>query len=64
MSQDPQALLRDVSTPYDYIMSSTEHFLQADKAAQNASGGFSLFGGRAEKHELAAELYTKAAVIR
>ncbi|KAB8346110.1 hypothetical protein FH972_023158 [Carpinus fangiana] len=34
---------------------------QADKAASGASGGFSFFGGRTEKYERAAELYTQAA---
>jgi alpha-soluble NSF attachment protein len=34
---------------------------QADKAAQSAGGGFSLFGGKAEKYENAVELYTQAA---
>ncbi|KAL8834684.1 MAG: hypothetical protein Q9176_007369 [Flavoplaca citrina] len=34
---------------------------KADKAAQGAGGGFSLFGGRAEKWEGAADLYTQAA---
>ncbi|KAK4506766.1 hypothetical protein PRZ48_000499 [Zasmidium cellare] len=34
---------------------------KADKAAQSASGGFSLFGGRTEKLENAVELYTQAA---
>ncbi|EXJ70714.1 uncharacterized protein A1O5_05704 [Cladophialophora psammophila CBS 110553] len=34
---------------------------KADKAIQGASGGFSLFGGRAEKWENAADLYTQAA---
>lgn len=34
---------------------------KADKAAQGASGGFSLFGGRGEKWEAAADLYTQAA---
>jgi alpha-soluble NSF attachment protein len=34
---------------------------KADKAAQGASGGFSLFGGRTEKYENAADLYTQAA---
>jgi hypothetical protein len=34
---------------------------KADKAAQGASGGFSLFGGRGEKWENAADLYTQAA---
>ncbi|KAL1999165.1 hypothetical protein VTN02DRAFT_4949 [Thermoascus thermophilus] len=34
---------------------------KADKALQSASGGFSLFGGRTEKYENAADLYTQAA---
>lgn len=34
---------------------------QADKALSSASGGFSWFGGRAEKYESAADLYTQAA---
>lgn len=34
---------------------------KADKAAQGAGGGFSLFGGRQEKWENAADLYTQAA---
>ena len=34
---------------------------QANKAASNASGGFSFFGGKTEKLENAVELYTKAA---
>ncbi|KAJ4553105.1 vesicular-fusion protein S17 [Exophiala dermatitidis] len=34
---------------------------KADKAAQGASGGFSFFGGRTEKWENAADLYTQAA---
>ena len=34
---------------------------QADKAASSASGGFSMFGGRTEKWENAADLYTQAA---
>lgn len=35
--------------------------MQADKAAQGASGGFSLFGGKTEKLENAVDLYTQAA---
>lgn len=35
--------------------------VQADKAASGAGGGFSLFGGRQEKWENAAELYNQAA---
>ncbi|MCJ1230497.1 vesicular-fusion protein S17 [Toensbergia leucococca] len=34
---------------------------KADKAIQGAGGGFSLFGGRTEKYENAADLYTQAA---
>lgn len=34
---------------------------KADKAVQGAGGGFSLFGGRQEKYENAADLYTQAA---
>ncbi|KAL4820199.1 soluble NSF attachment protein [Aspergillus spinulosporus] len=34
---------------------------KADKALQSASGGFSFFGGRTEKYENAADLYTQAA---
>lgn len=34
---------------------------KADKAAQGATGGFSLFGGRTEKWENAADLYSQAA---
>jgi hypothetical protein len=34
---------------------------KADKAAQGATGGFSLFGGRTEKWENAADLYVQAA---
>ena len=33
----------------------------AEKAAQGATGGFSFFGGRTEKWENAADLYTQAA---
>lgn len=34
---------------------------KADKQAQSATGGFSFFGGRTEKWEQAADLYTQAA---
>ncbi|KAI7063541.1 hypothetical protein KC319_g22275, partial [Hortaea werneckii] len=34
---------------------------KADKQAASAGSGFSLFGGRAEKYEAAAELYIQAA---
>lgn len=33
---------------------------KAEKAAAGAGGGFSLFGGRQEKWENAADLYTQA----
>ena len=33
---------------------------KADKAAAGAGGGFSFFGGRAEKWENTADLYTQA----
>ncbi|KAI9757492.1 MAG: vesicular-fusion protein S17 [Lichina confinis] len=44
-------------------MSQDPHALlqKADKAAQGAAGGFSLFGGRQEKYEGAADLYMQAA---
>ena len=34
---------------------------QAEKALQGAGGGFSMFGGRTEKYENAADLFTQAA---
>lgn len=34
---------------------------QAEKAAQSAGGGFSLFGSKADKYEGAVDLYTQAA---
>ena len=34
---------------------------QADKAAKGATGGFSFFGGKQEKWENAADLYTQSA---
>jgi alpha-soluble NSF attachment protein len=34
---------------------------KAEKAAAGATGGFSFFGGRGEKWETAADLYTQAA---
>ncbi|KAI4126535.1 MAG: hypothetical protein LQ338_003691 [Usnochroma carphineum] len=34
---------------------------KAEKAAQSAGGGFSFFGGKTEKYENAADLYTQAA---
>jgi alpha-soluble NSF attachment protein len=60
MSQDPRALLQkacDTPLPTTYALT----LLQADKAASAAGGGFSFFGGRAEKYENAAELYIQAA---
>jgi alpha-soluble NSF attachment protein len=35
--------------------------IQADKALQAASGGFSFFGGREEKYQNAFDLYVQAA---
>ena len=35
--------------------------VQADRALSSASGGFSWFGGRSEKYENAADLFTQAA---
>ncbi|KXG48054.1 Tetratricopeptide-like helical [Penicillium griseofulvum] len=51
MSQDPRVLLQ--KTPL--------FVNQADKALSGASGGFAWFGGRSEKYESAADLYTQAA---
>jgi hypothetical protein len=63
MAQDPRALLQKVgfypSTPLPDELSLTTS--KADKAASGAGGGFSLFGGRQEKWENAADLYTQAA---
>lgn len=44
-------------------MASDPHFLlqKAEKAVSSAGGGFSFFGGRTEKWENAADLYTQAA---
>jgi alpha-soluble NSF attachment protein len=36
---------------------------QAEKAVKTASGGISFFGGKTEKWETAADLYTKAAAL-
>lgn len=44
-----------------YLARSEADEKQADKAAAGAGGGFSLFGGRGEKWENAADLYTQAA---
>ena len=62
MAQDPRVLLQKVraSTPYSYCRRLTLS-IQAEKALQSASGGFSLFGGRQDKYENAADLYTQAA---
>lgn len=35
--------------------------MKADKMLSSASGGFSLFGGREEKYQNAADLYIQAA---
>ncbi|KAE8444442.1 hypothetical protein EG329_000533 [Mollisiaceae sp. DMI_Dod_QoI] len=44
-----------------YATTTPAHNSQAEKAAAGAGGGFSLFGGRQEKWENAADLYTQAA---
>ena len=71
MAQDPRALLQKVGSPIatlhdlssslTYTATQLTVTSQADKALQGASGGFSLFGGRTEKYENAADLYTQAA---
>lgn len=60
MAQDPRALLQKVPL----LPLHPEHpanCTKADRAAAGAGGGFSLFGGRQEKWEGAADLYTQAA---
>lgn len=42
------------------IVAYTIKKFQADKALQGAGSGFSFFGGRSEKYENAADLYTQA----
>lgn len=77
MAQDPRVLLQKVrdsfpplSFPRCCLYTSYDgekrhgtdgHLLQAEKALQSASSGFSLFGGKTEKYENAADLYTQAA---
>ncbi|OOQ90241.1 putative vesicular-fusion protein sec17 like protein [Penicillium brasilianum] len=58
MAQDPRALLQKVSSLPDHVFYPAS--IQADKALSSASGGFSWFGGRSEKYENAADLYTQA----
>jgi alpha-soluble NSF attachment protein len=67
MAQDPRALLQKVCCPYlpmtlrfpkvlsDFLLA------QADKTLSTAGGGFSLFGGKTQKYEDAADLYNQAA---
>ncbi|KAI9804625.1 MAG: vesicular-fusion protein S17 [Piccolia ochrophora] len=57
MAQDPRALLQKVSLSTNLFTPTYND----DKAVQGAGGGFSLFGGRQEKWENAADLYTQAA---
>lgn len=69
MAQDPRALLQKVrfylphhsNPPHVQRLRCRWHATQADKAAAGAGGGFSLFGGRQEKWEAAADLYNQAA---
>lgn len=63
MAQDPRALLQKVSSYVQCLPTVPSDYpnLQADKAAQSAGSGFSFFGGRTEKFENAADLYTQAA---
>jgi len=63
MAQDPRVLLQKVSPATStgaspHMLSRTQ---KAEKQAQAASGGFSFFGGKTQKLEEAAELYTQAA---
>ncbi|KAJ5594907.1 Tetratricopeptide-like helical [Penicillium hispanicum] len=62
MTQDPRVLLQKVSpSRLPLSLVSVCLGIQADKALSGASGGFSWFGGRSEKYENAADLYTQAA---
>lgn len=65
MAQDPRALLQKVQPHHSAPACSDTCLLtsntQADKAAAGATGGFSFFGGKTEKWESAADLYTQAA---
>jgi hypothetical protein len=68
MAQDPRALIQKVSPLHPHYrveaVSSPRaltHELQADKALSGAGGGLGFFGGRTEKYESAADLYTQAA---
>lgn len=58
-SQSSISPLYYVSPPRIYLTHSAP--IQADKALSGASGGFNLFGGRTEKYENAADLYSQAA---
>ena len=61
MAQDPRALLQKVRNLPLLPTADRANIFKADKAASGAGGGFSLFGGRQEKWEGAADLYTQAA---
>ena len=61
MASDPRALLQKVPPLYYSLWVCPLTMVQADKAAAGAGGGFSLFGGRTEKYENAADLYNQAA---
>ena len=62
MAQDPRALLQKVRTARSRDVNHViDFYSQADKAGQGAGSGFSFFGGRTEKWETAADLYSQAA---
>ena len=65
MAQDPRVLLQKVCpnlwTASPARIHPLTRLVQADKALAGAGGGFSFFGGRTEKFENAADLYTQAA---
>ncbi|KAI9842003.1 MAG: vesicular-fusion protein S17 [Thelocarpon superellum] len=66
MAQDPRALLQKVIRSRRRrtagLTGIADHpRVQAEKALSGAGGGFSLFGGRQEKFENAADLYIQAA---
>lgn len=60
----PERLCKRYITPapsIQYAMLYLTRVTQAEKMASSASGGFSMFGGRTEKWENAADLYSQAA---
>ena len=61
MAQDPRALMQKVRLTPPITSRWIADLEKADKAAVGAGTGFSLFGGRTEKWENAADLYTQTA---